>query len=258
MLNTNPSYIQPKIFEPFRDLIAAESTRHGGVSPLPYASLNLGLYTKDEVDNVHQNRVIFFDKLGIGMNQVAGSFQVHGTKVLVADIPGQYHGYDALISNKPGLFLTVKMADCTPVLLYDPARKVVGAVHAGWRGTVGRIVDIALQEMSAQFGSKPEDCRAYIGTCIDECDFEVDADVADYFETPYKRWDAASSKFLVDLKKSNKAQLLEAGVKGENIEVSPFSTVRHNEHFYSHRKESGKTGRMLAVIGLKKGQRKAR
>ena len=96
----------------------------------------------------------------------------------------------------------------------------------------------------------PGHCIAFIGTCIDECSYEVHADVADYFQEAFKRWDSEKQKFFLDLKKANQYQLLEAGVPEQHIEISPYSTVIHNARFFSYRKENGKTGRMLNVIGL--------
>jgi copper oxidase (laccase) domain-containing protein len=105
--------------------------------------------------------------------------------------------------------------------------------------------------MQAEFGVQPQDCLAYIGTCIDECSFEVNADVADHFASDYKRWDESLQKYFVDLKAANRAQLIGAGILPEKIEVSPYSTVVNNADFYSYRKEKGVTGRMLNLIGFK-------
>jgi len=245
-------YRQPTIFQAFKNLVAAESTRHGGVSQIPYSSLNLGLHTKDESANVVENRKRFFTQLQIPLTQVASSYQVHGDQILKVNEPGLYEGFDALITNQENTFITVTVADCTPILIYDSNHKVVAAIHAGWRGTVAQIVPKTLAEMKKYYGSQATDCYVYIGTCIDECSFEVDADVADHFEHPFKKWDDKKSKYFVDLKKANKQQALGSGVPENQIEWSSYSTVLHNEAYFSYRKEGGITGRMLAVIGLKK------
>ncbi len=238
-------------FQQFPELIAAESTRNGGVSQAPYASLNLGLSTDDEEKAVWENRNRFFHALGIVPGQIASAYQVHGYDVKQVESPGRWEGFDALITNRKGIYLTVTVADCTPILIYDPVKQSVAAIHAGWRGTALRIVHHTLSRMNEAFGANPADCWAYIGTCIDECSYEVDADVADHFQSPYKRWDEERGKFFIDLKKANQAQLLAQGLHPDHVEISPYSTVLNNDQFFSYRKEQGQTGRMLNLIGLK-------
>lgn len=242
---------RPKQLASFPDLIVAESTRQGGLSAVPYASLNLGLYTQDDAAIVQQNRDHFFAQMPCTEASVAGMHQVHGSEVLRVDQAGQYAGYDALMTNTKGLFLTVTVADCTPILIYDPLHKAVAAIHAGWRGTVAGIGPKALLAMQDHFGTDPTQCYAYVGTCIDECSFEVDADVADHFGSAFKRWDAKKEKFFIDLKAANANSLSEQGIPMAQIETSPYSTVLHNEDYFSYRKEKGQCGRMLGLIGVK-------
>ncbi len=241
---------QPTIFNEYSGLIAAESTRHGGVSPAPFASLNLGLNTDDDPENVAENRRRFFWALGLNVSQTVSAHQVHGTAILTATEPGRFDGFDAFVTDRPGLFLTVTVADCVPILLYDPVRQVVAAVHAGWRGTVGQLVSLTLAQMKTQYGTRADDCLAYVGTSIDECSFEVSSDVAEQFSTDVQPLDGKPGKFLVDLKQANVRQLTDAGVPVTRIEVSPYSTVLHNTNYFSYRHEHGQTGRMLAGIGL--------
>lgn len=247
---TQTTHHRTAVFTPHSWLIAAESTRHGGVSKPPYDSLNLGLYTDDNPSDVRENRRRFFRDVGTDESQVAGAHQVHGSEVLYVREPGQYEGYDALITDRPGLFLTVTVADCTPVLLADIRRKSVAAIHAGWRGTVAGIVLKALKVMQDHFGTDPRHCLAYVGTCINACSFEVDADVAEHFDTAFCKWDATRGKYLVDLKAANRAQLIEQGVPPDHIQVSAHDTYQDNEDYFSYRKENGHTGRMLAGVGL--------
>ena len=240
-----------EIFQKHNHLIAAQSTRKGGVSVSPFESLNLGLFTEDSPQKVSENRLRFFSALGIKEAQTVSSYQVHGDNIKVADQPAQLEGYDALVTNKAGIFLTITIADCVPILIYDPVRQVVGAVHAGWRGTVAGIVAKTLQVMQAEYETLARDCQAFIGTCIDGNSYEVGLEVADHFSPNQKYWNEERQKFFVDLKRANKDQLLSQGVLPEQIEISPYSTVEHNDTFFSHRHEKGKTGRMLAVIGMK-------
>ncbi|MCB9267837.1 MAG: peptidoglycan editing factor PgeF [Lewinellaceae bacterium] len=244
------SFYLPAIFRAFPGLIAAESKRHGGVSPPPYASLNLGLNTDDNDEHVTENRRRFLAALNIHSEQLATSHQVHGKAVLLARQPGHHEGYDALITDQKGIFVAVGTADCTPILIYDPVREAVAAIHAGWRGTAQQVAKEALQAMQREFGTRPQDCYAYVGTCIDQENYEVDENVARHFDAAQKREDSERGKWFVSLKEANKAQLLETGIPEEQIEVSPYSTWTHNEDYFSHRKESGTTGRMLAVIGM--------
>lgn len=245
----NTTY-KPTIFNAFSKLIAAESTRLGGVSAAPFESLNLSFRVNDLEKNVIENRKRFFGGLGIKPEQVATSHQVHGDKVLYAIEPGDYSGFDALVTDRKNVYVAVSVADCTPILIFDAANEVVAAVHAGWRGTVEGIVFKTLETMQDHFKTQPKDCFAYIGTCIDECSFEVNADVADFFPNDFKRFDASLNKFFIDLKKANQDQLSEFGLPEHQIEISPFSTVLNNDLYFSHRKEKGMTGRSMALIGM--------
>lgn len=244
-------FIMPKIFDPEK-VIAAQSTRMGGISPEPFSSLNLGMSVKDHQENVIKNRELFFGKLGIDPAQVTKSHQVHGNDVLVVNEPVTTEGYDALITNKPGVFLVVSIADCTPILIHDEKNNAVAAIHAGWRGTAGKIVSNALALMKKNYGTRGTDCKAFIGACISYNNFEVGGEVAENFDTRVKRFDETKQKWFVDLKAANSLLLEEAGVLAKNIEVSDYCTVENNDLFFSHRKEKGVTGRMMAVIGVKK------
>jgi YfiH family protein len=248
---SKPLFRLPAIFSQFSNVIAAESTRHGGVSTGPYESLNLGGSTQDLPENVLENNRRFFQSLNVSFDRVAKSHQVHGDAILEVTEPGRYEGYDALITNLPDVQLAVTIADCTPVLIFDPITRAVAAIHAGWRGTVAQIVRKTVERMAHTYGTRAEDCLAYIGTCIDECSFEVGEEVATHFDLPYKRWDDQRSKFFVYLKKANRDQLLNAGLSEERIEVSALSTFNNNDEYFSYRREKGLTGRMLATIGRK-------
>lgn len=241
----------PSIFSRFNHLVAAESTRLGGVSSYPFSSLNLGINTQDTVESIQANRAIFFQQLGIEETQFASSFQVHGAEVQIVNKGGRAEGYDALITNQPNVFVGVTVADCTPILIYDAQQKVAGAVHAGWRGTVAQVVYKTLVTMAEAYGTQAKDCFAYVGTCIDECSFEVGEEVAEQFDAKFKRFDAVLNKYLVDLKRANAAQLVAFGIPKNQIEISSFSTITHNDTFFSYRLEKGQTGRMVAVIGRK-------
>ncbi|GAB3334475.1 peptidoglycan editing factor PgeF [Larkinella ripae] len=251
MMVSDSLFRNPAVFGSFPELIAAESKRHGGVSPFPFASLNVGINTTDSPENVRENRQRFFSALGVDPEQVTSSYQVHGDQILTVTKPGRFEGFDALITNQPNHFLTVTVADCTPILLYDREKRAVAAIHAGWRGTVARIVEKTVQALQDQFGTNPADCFAFVGTCIDRCDFEVGPEVAEQFDKEHQQFDQRRQKFTVDLKTANLAQLQAAGIPAYQIGVSPYSTIAHNRDYFSYRAEKGTTGRMLALIGIR-------
>lgn len=247
----HPMFRQPLLFQSFPEIVAAESTRHGGVSPAPYESLNLGKHTGDAPENVAENRRRFCSALGFSPEQLAWSKQVHGAEIRLVEEPGGAEGYDALITNVPGIFLAVSIADCTPILIYDPENRAAAAIHAGWRGAAANIIGKTLDAMRRHFGTNGDACLAYVGTCIDECSFEVGPEVAAQFDGVFTRFDPERNKFFVNLKKVCAAQLAARGVLETRLEISPYSTVLHNADYFSHRKEQGVTGRMMGVIGMK-------
>jgi YfiH family protein len=251
LFRNNPILLIPGIFKPLH-IVAAQSTRLGGLSVSPYNELNLGFSSGDDLEIIKQNRKLFFDALGISENNIAWSKLVHSNKVLVADKPMKGEGCDAVITNQPNVFACVSIADCTPVLIYDPKQKAVAAIHAGWRGTVAKIVTETLKAMQTNYGTRGENCLAFVGACIGEKNFEVGDEVAVQFSSDVKRFDPEKKKYFVDLKKENKKQLLDFGLKESNIEISNYCTITDNDKFFSYRKEKGVTGRMLAVIGMKK------
>ncbi|HSH65140.1 MAG TPA: peptidoglycan editing factor PgeF [Bacteroidia bacterium] len=242
--------LKPQILNA-EEVIAAQSTRLDGVSPVPFQSLNLGLSVQDDEKNVHKNRELFFGALEISPSQVALSHQVHQNKVKVVERPGRSEGYDVQITDKRGVFLAVSIADCAPILIHDERNDAVAAVHAGWRGTTMGAVTNALKQMKRVYGTNGRFCKAYIGACISFDAFEVGEEVAVNFGNEFKRFDEEKKKWFVDLKEANKKQLLDFGISRDQIEVSEYCTVKNNDLFFSHRKEQGKTGRMMAVIGLK-------
>ena len=211
----------------------------------------MGFSSGEDLEIIKQNRKLFFDALGISEDNLAWSKLVHGNKVLITDKPIKGEDCDAVITNQPNVFACVSVADCTPVLIYDAKNKAVAAIHAGWRSTVANIVTETLSAMQKNYGTKGEDCLAFIGACIGEKNFEVGEEVAIQFSDDVKRFDEAKQKYFIDLKKENKKQLLQFGLSEKNIEVSHYCTIADNDKFFSYRKEKGLTGRMLAVIGIK-------
>lgn len=199
---------------------------------------------------------------------VIQSHQTHGDKVAVIDHPGytreDLEGIDAMVTNLPGVAIGARTADCTPVFLYDPVRKAVGAVHCGWRGTVLKVSQRAIEKMAEAYGSKAEDMKAVIGPGIGPSSFQVGGEVVEEFGKAGFDMDAILTDegpvvegtmdggFHIDLWEANRLTLIEAGLKAENIQVSGICTYENNDMFYSARKEGIACGRIINAIMIKK------
>jgi YfiH family protein len=239
--------LRPSIFNKFPEVVAALSTRTGGVSPPPLG-MNLSFGVGDLEENVRRNREQFFSAIGIRLSEIAVPQQVHSATVIRADRPGRYPECDALLTDCERLFLCVTFADCVPLLLYDPRKRSIASVHAGWRGTVSMITRFAVEALCREFGTRPEHVEAFIGPAASDCCYTVGGDVAAQFDQEFVRRDG--ERFHVDLKRANLQQLMEAGVPPEQVEVSSYCTISDADLFHSHRREKEKSGRMMAVIGF--------
>jgi len=236
----------------------AFTTRIGGVSSGIYESLNLAQRAEDDLDNVKENYNRICEALGINTDDIVCSNQVHGThiRVVTRDDCGKLfkpnsHQADGLITQTPGVALMVFVADCVPVLLYDPVKKVAGAVHAGWRGTAANISGIAIDKMKNEFGCSPSNIKAAIGPCISKCCYETDSDVADALlktlESKAERClTKKGNKYFVDLKEANRLIMENAGLK--DIIISDECTSCLYKKYWSHRKTKGQRGSQAAVI----------
>lgn len=246
-------FFVPGCFHQYHHLLALQSTRNGGVSEGSYSSLNLGKNTEDREENIAENTRLLSVAAGFDPGCMVSSEQVHGTKILAAEKPGHFQGYDALITNRKNLFLCIFTADCYPVLIYDPQHNASAAVHAGWKGSAGEIVLKTIAAMHANFNSNPADCLAYIGTGISLEAYEVGREVAMEFPPRYSQRSSGQSeeeKYQLDLGMVNYQQLLASGIPPSNIERSPFCSVRERELFFSYRRDNGNTGRMVSLIGV--------
>ena len=283
--------LRARLFADLPWLVHGFSTREGGVSNCYGGqTLNLGLTPDDEQKHVLHNRQLFLEKLGaINSNGEPWPLiqlkQIHSSIVQRVDgsSPAALTG-DGVITGTPGLLLAIKTADCTPVLVVDGKRRIVGAFHAGWRGTAARVVEKGIGEMRRQFGSDPGDLRAAIGPCIRKCCYVVGHEVEAEFESQFSyarelfhevfnsnslhvrypllflnqrapgHGDPASEIHL-DLVEANRRQLQDAGLAAEQIEIVEGCTACDTTRFFSHRAEFGKTGRMMAAIGIKGPQK---
>lgn len=233
------------LFSPHIQVPHGFSTRGGGVSQGAFAGLNLD-DRQDDSALVAENRRLLTAKLGFLPEQVARLEQVHGTEVLQAKA-GVQTG-DALVTAQRGLLLAIGTADCYPILLADEEAGVIGAAHAGWRGTVGRIAARTVRAMQ-QLGAQPQRIKAAIGPGICGERYAVGAEVAQAFESAgLGACLRHGSQIFLDLAQANRQVLEEAGVRPEDIWVSGRCTTEAD--FYSYRRDAGVTGRMWAVIGL--------
>ncbi len=240
----------PSFIQRHPGIIAIQTFRHGGVSPEPWSSFNFGSHTGDSRENIDTNTSLLCKDLDITPGSLAMSNQVHGTEILHVTSGGYYSGVDGFITNTPGVYPCILTADCFPVLILDPVRLAVAAVHAGWKGTAGNIAGRAVEGLSSTFGTDPADCLAFIGTGISGSVYEVGPDVASAFDRQYLTTLPGGSQGL-DLALANAVQLMNAGVGTAQIERSPFCTVLDNRHFFSYRQEQGITGRMISLIGIR-------
>ena len=237
------------------------TTRRGGVSLAPYESLNLGASVGDDAAQVLANRRRVWHDLEISEQQVVLAEQVHGDRVAVVSAgAGQapVAGADALVTSTPDLLLMLLFADCVPVYLVDPVRKVIGLAHAGWRGTAANIAGKTLRTMTEEFGSAASGCFAAIGPCIGEGSYEVGAEVADLFRSlPSARASNVvtprseiGGTYNLNLRAVVFGQLLYAGIPAGSIAVCDEDTFRNKRDFFSYRRD-GETGRMAAFLALR-------
>jgi polyphenol oxidase len=268
--------------DPFRNLtwlVHGFSTRSGGVSELGDEKiLNLSFTEWDARENVEVNRRRLQDALGASEFTLVAMKQIHSDAIRLFRVaPSHTCSGDASTTNQPGLLLAVQTADCVPILLVDPKRRAVAAIHAGWRGTLGRITEKTVGRMRLEFASRPQDLLAAVGPSIGPCCYEVGADfvpkftaqfadAAEYFDEPRSGEEPNPLQWLnmappghqpppqpvhLDLRKANRSQLLAAGLRTQNIFESNLCTGCRAGLFFSYRKEGARSGRLLSVTGIR-------
>lgn len=243
----NTSYfVQYKIFEHFNKLLAFTTTKH---------TLNT---EQIRFTNEPHNKLKLATLLDIEPQKLVFPKQTHTN--CVADITGipavKLDETDALVTNKPGVCICVQTADCVPILLFDPVNNVVSAVHAGWRGTVGKIVSIAVEKMVSNYGSSAENIVAAFGPSISPEIYEVGDEVVEAAQkfipnTELTLRKNSSGKFHFNLWEANKQLLLGCGLKDSNIEVLGECSFLERDKYYSARRDGIETGRIVSGIMLK-------
>ncbi|OPH47526.1 multicopper polyphenol oxidase [Paenibacillus ferrarius] len=258
--------------EQFSEITAGFTSRHGGVSMEPFSTLNCGLHVNDVSDHVVKNRALIAEALEQPFEAFTYAEQVHGNEVVVVSAQDRGRGRtsrveaiqakDGFITKERGIVLCAQFADCVPLYFYDPVQRVVGLAHAGWKGTVLNISMATISLMTHTFGSQPSDIYAAIGPSIGACCYEVDTVVASRVQEVLEgTLDAPeegapilvakeNGKYMLNLQELNRKLLRQAGILSSHIEVSQLCTSCNTDQFFSHRKEGGATGRMIAWIGL--------
>ena len=255
-------YIEPGLLAKAGVAVQGFTTRHEGVSRPPYNSLNLGTNTLDPPHNVEGNRSLLARAFGGKLEHLVTVKQVHGTDLLVIDAPNPDFAHflklecDGIVTNQPGVMIGVCVADCAPVLLLDPGKKVVAALHAGWKGTAGDICRKGVEAMQELFGCKPADILAAVGPAIGPCCYEVDRPVIDAFRSQGTGFDSfaeasGEGKWQLNLPRANALQLLKAGITDAHLAVSDLCVACTPNLFFSYRRDNGETGRQMGFIMLK-------
>jgi YfiH family protein len=267
-------------------LVHAFSTRHGGFSRVYGGrALNLGFTPHDSRKAVERNRELLLNELSAPAKRKSWSLvslrQIHSDLIHRVDhMPAEPLAADGIVTDTPGLLIAVQTADCLPVILVDRKRRAIGVFHAGWRGTVKRIVEKGVGEMRRHFKSNPKDLLASIGPGVQRCCYNVGDEVRTKFEMQFayadklfrevKESDPVREKYpllfltarapghselpvklFLDLVEANRRQLLDAGVLAKNIETSTQCTACNTDLLFSYRAEKGVTGRMMAAVGIK-------
>lgn len=249
-------------------ITAGFTMRDGGYSPMPSNSLNMGFHVNDDPRCVQDNRKEFADEINFPIQYWVGSKQVHGTHIVKVTEEDRGRGsmdFETAIPDADGLYtkddnvlLTSLYADCVPLYFYSPKNNLIGLAHAGWRGTVGKIGPKMVELWCEKENTDIHDIRAAIGPAIGECCYEVDEKVIREVKAALNKEENPdvftannNDKFQLNLQKLNEILLLQTGVLPENIIVSQQCTSCENSLFFSHRKDNGKTGRMMSFIGRK-------
>lgn len=245
--------------ERWPELTQAAFGRGGGVSAPPYDSLNASFAVKDDPVRVRANRALMARTLGWDPERIVSANQVHGRRVEAVgrdriggpDLPET----DALVTDQPGVLLLLKFADCVPVVLWDPVRRVVGVAHAGWRGTVAGTPAAALECMRERYHTRASDVMVGIGPSIGPCCYEVGPEVAAQVGRAFVGANVlqtgADGRMRFDLWSANVETLLRAGVAEEHVAVAGICTRCQHDLFFSHRAAGGLTGRFAFVAGIR-------
>lgn len=271
-----PSAKEPSLFLlprlSIEGVTAGFTGRAGGVSGEPWASFNMGLHVGDSDEHVVRNRERLTETLGWPFEAFTCAEQVHGNRVYCVtekdrgrgrqSLDDAIAGCDGIMTDVPGVLLVSFYADCVPLYFYDPVRRAAALAHAGWRGTAGKIAEATARAMHEAYGSRPDQLLAAIGPSIGGCCYEVDGPVIGEMNRVMEELalpeaarrvcmkELENGKAALDLKEINRQIMIKAGILPSRIEMSTWCTGCRTDLFYSHRMESGRTGRMASWIGI--------
>jgi YfiH family protein len=250
----------------YREMRHFISTRTGGVSKPPFNSLNLGFHVGDDPDRVLRNRRALAKSMGIPLNRFTIAKQIHSGNVRIItdemrgsgsmDQENAVESTDAMVTDRTGICLTILVADCVPMLFFDPVQRAIGVAHAGWKGTLQLIAQKTVMTMETAFGSRAENIMVGIGPSIGPCCYRVGSDVISRIENIFPtaqglilhQSDDGAGYF--DLWKANVDQLIALGIEIKNIELARICTQENTDLFFSYRHQHGDTGRFGAGITL--------
>ncbi|MCX5831885.1 MAG: peptidoglycan editing factor PgeF [Deltaproteobacteria bacterium] len=251
-------------------LVHAFLTRLGGVSEGSFAGLNFSYREGDRPEDVASNWRLLTEAFELDLPQFVLMRQMHGDRIVTIDskepgiiatsplIPTEAHVCDALVTNRPEIAIGVRTADCVPLFLVDRVKRVIGVVHAGWRGTALNIAGQAVDVFVERFSSQPGDILAAIGPAIGPCCYEVDAAVYEALKVypaagraPFVHPGVSKDRWMLDLALVNRTQLEQHGVPVENIFSGSHCTSCRSDIFFSHRRDCGRTGRHFSFMMLK-------
>ena len=240
--------IVPALF-PESAVACGFTTRRGGVSKPPYDSLNLGFNTPDELSAVRENHRILFRFLGVREANAAVMDQVHGSAVNVVTSGGISPATDGIVTSRPGIVLTIRIADCVPLLLYDPVRMAAAAVHCGWRPLAGGVIENVLETMTGVLGVVPGEVIAALGPSAGPCCYEIGGEVAGrLLPGSVVRRDG---KIYADLRDEVRQRLVDSGLMLRSIETIPDCTICNESLYFSHRRDGVLSGRMMGYIMIR-------
>ena len=251
-LITELSLIEPELVKSDEGVRAwfTLKNKQYGLAKNKIQGLNLAFNTSEQKEIIAQNRLALLDHLKVDPDWVAYADQVHSNRIQVVTQGGTYPSTDGLITQIPGLTLSIQVADCAAVLLWDSANKVIGALHAGWRGAVGDIVPKGIEMMIGQ-GANPQKIKAFVSPCLSLKNFEVGQEVAEQFPARFVDYESFR-KPHVDLKNYLRHQMEASDILTSNIEIHDDCTIEQEDDFYSYRREGKKSGRMMGLIQIAK------
>ncbi len=240
--------IESNILNKFENLTFGFSTKIGLDRAAPY-HFNLSYATGDDDIIVSENRLAFFNSLGLDENSIAFQNQVHSDIVEIVDSPGSKGECDAMITSVKGLGLAIVSADCTANFIYDRCNQVIAGVHSGWRGTEKKILSKTLNTLSDKFNSQPDDLFVFISPAISQMNYEVGKEVAALFDSKYVIEN--NNSLYLDVTSANLEMLLNFGIPEDNIEVSKLCSFANLELLHSYRRDGIQSGRAMGIIALK-------